>query len=97
MPGGRGRAGANRFGSASRARRSPRPCAIRSAAAAASCPPTTARLLGELICLTALDAFDALAPTDDVGRALALVVRTADGAADPGAAVRALATRREGR
>src|SRR5262249_12774086 len=40
-------------------------------------PPNNARLLGELIYLTDLDAFDALAPTDDVGPALALVVRTA--------------------
>ena len=60
-------------------------------------PPNNARLLGELIYLTDLDAFDALAPTDDLGPALALLVRTAGDAANPSAAVRALASRREGR
>jgi len=60
-------------------------------------PPNNARLLGELIYVTDLDAFDALAPTDDLGPALALLVRTAGDAADPGAAVRALASRQEGR
>jgi predicted aminopeptidase len=47
-------------------------------------PPNNARLLGELLYLTRLDAFDALAPTDqDLGPALAELVASVAGAPEP--------------
>jgi predicted aminopeptidase len=61
-------------------------------------PPNNARLLGELLYVTDLDAFDALAPADaDLGRGLAALVAAARGAGDPFAALRLLARLEEGR
>jgi predicted aminopeptidase len=58
-------------------------------------PPNNARLLGSLLYLTDLDAFDALAPSDaDLGPALGALVASAREAADPFAAVHQLAARR---
>jgi predicted aminopeptidase len=55
-------------------------------------PPNNAALLGELIYLTGLDGFDALAPTDaDLPAALRALASAARGARDPFAAVAALA------
>ena len=55
-------------------------------------PPNNARLLGDLIYVTRLGAFDALAPTDaDLGPALAALADAARGAADPFRALAALA------
>ena len=55
-------------------------------------PPNNAALLGELIYLTGLDRFEALAPTDaDLPAALRTLAQTARGARDPFAAVAALA------
>jgi len=59
-------------------------------------PPNNARLLGELIYLTHLDRFEAVAPADaSLGPALAAIVAAADGAPDPFAAVETLARRAE--
>jgi predicted aminopeptidase len=61
-------------------------------------PPNNARLLGELIYLSELDALDALAPTDaDVGPAVATLVARTRGARDPFAAVRAAVVQTDGR
>ena len=61
-------------------------------------PPNNARLLGELIYVTRLDAFDALAPTDAaLGPALGAVASAARGAREPFAALETLARRSEGR
>jgi len=55
-------------------------------------PPNNARLLGDLLYVTRLAAFDALAPTDaDLGPALAALAGAARGAADPFRALAALA------
>jgi predicted aminopeptidase len=55
-------------------------------------PPNNARLLGDLLYLTDLDVFDALAPTDaDLGPALTALAAVAGGAGDPFAALAALA------
>jgi len=61
-------------------------------------PPNNAALLGELIYLTGLDGFEALAPNDaDLAPALAALAAAARKANDPFAAVAALArTSREG-
>lgn len=54
-------------------------------------PPNNARLLGALIYVTDLDAFEALAPGEsDPGPALRAMVTAADGDGDPFAQVRAL-------
>ena len=61
-------------------------------------PPNNARLLGDLLYLTDLDRFAMLVPSDaDLGPAVADLVAAARGAADPFAALRLLASRREGR
>jgi predicted aminopeptidase len=61
-------------------------------------PPNNARLLGKLLYLTELDAFERLAPTDaSLGPALAALIAEARGASDPFAALAALATRPEER
>jgi len=61
-------------------------------------PPNNARLLGDLIYLTRLDAFDALARTDDdLGPALAAVADAARGAREPFAVLEVLARKAEGR
>jgi predicted aminopeptidase len=61
-------------------------------------PPNNARLLGELIYVTRLDAFDALAPTDAaLGPALGAVASAARGVREPFAALETLARRSEGR
>ena len=55
-------------------------------------PPNNARLLGDLIYVTRLGAFDALAPTDgDLGPALAALAGAVRGAVDPFRALAALA------
>ena len=57
-------------------------------------PPNNARLLGDLLYLTELDTFDRLAPGDgDLGPAVAALVRSVKGSADPFAALAALASR----
>jgi predicted aminopeptidase len=59
-------------------------------------PPNNARLLGELVYVTGLDALDALAPADgDLAAALRGIAATAREARDPLAAVVALAGRAE--
>ena len=61
-------------------------------------PPNNARLLGRLLYLTDLDAFDRLAPTDDtLGGALQALVAGARETRDPFAAVAALASRSQAR
>jgi predicted aminopeptidase len=61
-------------------------------------PPNNARLLGDLIYLTRLDAFDALARTDhDVGPALATLADATRGVREPFAALEVLARSAEGR
>jgi predicted aminopeptidase len=61
-------------------------------------PPNNARLLGDIIYLTDLDRFDALAPRDeDLGPALAALAGAARGAREPFATLAALASRPEGR
>jgi predicted aminopeptidase len=56
-------------------------------------PPNNARLLGELLYTTALDRFDALAPSDaDLPTAIARLVAAAKGSRDPFAALAALQT-----
>jgi predicted aminopeptidase len=61
-------------------------------------PPNNARLLSELLYLTALERFEALAPTDgDLGPALAALVAAAREAEQPFAALELLARRGEGR
>ena len=65
---------------------------------ASQVPPNNARLLGDLIYLTRLDAFDALARTDDdLGPALAAVADAARGAREPFAVLEVLARNVEGR
>jgi hypothetical protein len=55
-------------------------------------PPNNARLLGTLVYLTDLDAFDRLAPRDgDLGPALARLTGAVRGGGAPFAALRALA------
>ncbi|MFN8543096.1 MAG: hypothetical protein U0807_02660 [Candidatus Binatia bacterium] len=57
-------------------------------------PANNARLLGELVYLSDLDAFDRLAPSDDaLPAAIARLVATARTARDPFAAVREAAPR----
>jgi predicted aminopeptidase len=59
-------------------------------------PPNNARLLGDLIYVTRLGAFEALAPTDaDLGPALAALAGAARDAADPFHALAALAREAE--
>jgi predicted aminopeptidase len=61
-------------------------------------PPNNARLLGELVYLDRLDAFDRLAPTDgDLGPAIAALVDAVRGAPEPFGAVEALASGSEAR
>jgi len=61
-------------------------------------PPNNARLLGDLLYLTELDTFDRLAPRDsDLGPAIATLVRSVRGSADPFATLAALASRDERR
>ena len=61
-------------------------------------PPNNARLLGDLLYLTALDDFDRLAPGDAaLGAALADLTGAARGAPDPFLALATLARGREGR
>jgi predicted aminopeptidase len=61
-------------------------------------PPNNARLLGELLYVTELEALDALVPTGgDLGAGLARLVAVARSAPDPFEAVRALATSASGR
>jgi predicted aminopeptidase len=61
-------------------------------------PPNNARLLGDLVYLTDLDALDALAPQDaDLGPALARLAAAARDSDDPFAALAVLASGREGR
>ena len=56
-------------------------------------PPNNARLLGQLLYLRDLDAFERLAPDDTaLGTAVASVIDAARGARDPFASVRALAS-----
>jgi len=59
-------------------------------------PPNNARLLGDLIYLTGLDAFEGLAPGDaDLAPALGAIAASAGESRDPFGAVTALAARRE--
>ncbi|HZP40550.1 MAG TPA: aminopeptidase [Candidatus Binatia bacterium] len=61
-------------------------------------PPNNARLLGDLVYVTRLDAFERLAPTDgDVGPAVVALVDAVRGASEPFRAVEALASRAEAR
>jgi predicted aminopeptidase len=61
-------------------------------------PPNNARLLGELLYLTDLGAFERLAPADgDLGPALAALTDAVRDASDPFAALAALASRAERR
>lgn len=61
-------------------------------------PPNNARLLGELLYVTELDALDALAPSNaDLGPGLARLMAAAPSAPDAFVAVRALATSPRGR
>ena len=61
-------------------------------------PPNNARLLGDLIYLTRLDDFDALAPKDaDLGPALGAVADAVRGSREPFGALEVLARRSEGR
>jgi predicted aminopeptidase len=61
-------------------------------------PPNNARLLGDLLYLTALERFEALAPADaDLGPALAAMVAAAREADEPFAALEVLARRAQGR
>ena len=61
-------------------------------------PPNNARLLGDLLYLTELDTFERLAPDDaDLGPAIATLVHSVRGSAEPFATLAVLASRDERR